>query len=88
MAILDRLEAGPRGVYSGVIGYFSRTGAADLSVVIRTLVMETADDAATRLTLGVGGAVVADSDPAAEHDEIRAKAFAVLSALGSEFPED
>ncbi|MGY3564334.1 chorismate-binding protein [Sinomonas sp. RB5] len=88
MAILDRLEAGPRGVYSGVIGYFSRTGAADLSVVIRTLVMETADDGATRLTLGVGGAVVADSDPADEHDEIRAKAFAVLSTLGSEFPQD
>jgi anthranilate synthase component 1/para-aminobenzoate synthetase len=88
MAILDRLEAGPRGVYSGVIGYFSRTGAADLSVVIRTLVMDAADDGATRLTLGVGGAVVADSDPAGEHDEIRAKAFAVLSALGSEFPED
>ncbi|MGT2461896.1 chorismate-binding protein [Sinomonas atrocyanea] len=88
MAILDQLEAGPRGVYSGVIGYFSRTGAADLSVVIRTLVMETADDGATRLTLGVGGAVVADSDPADEHDEIRAKAFAVLSTLGSEFPQD
>jgi anthranilate synthase component 1/para-aminobenzoate synthetase len=88
MAILDRLEAGPRGVYSGVIGYFSRTGAADLSVVIRTLVMDAADDGATRLTLGVGGAVVADSDPAGEHDEIRAKAFAVLSTLGSEFPED
>jgi anthranilate synthase component 1/para-aminobenzoate synthetase len=93
MAILDRLEAGPRGVYSGAIGYFSRTGAADLSVVIRTLVMEHAgaegtDDGGTRLTLGVGGAVVADSDPAAEHDEIRAKAFAVLSALGAAFPED
>ncbi|GAB3277678.1 hypothetical protein GCM10027449_17430 [Sinomonas notoginsengisoli] len=90
MAILDELEAGPRGVYSGVIGYFSRTGAADLSVVIRTLIVEQLDgthDGAARLTLGVGGAVVADSDPAAEYDEIRAKAFAVLSALGSEFPD-
>ncbi|GHG51554.1 hypothetical protein GCM10012320_20960 [Sinomonas cellulolyticus] len=89
MEILDRLEAGPRGVYSGVIGYFSRTGAADLSVVIRTLVLEqlgAADDGGTRLTLGVGGAVVADSDPAEEYEEIRTKAFAVLSTLGSEFP--
>ncbi|WP_229230269.1 chorismate-binding protein [Sinomonas cyclohexanicum] len=89
MGILDRLEAGPRGVYSGVIGYFSRTGAADLSVVIRTLVVERlggAHDGATRLTLGVGGAVVADSDPADEYEEIRTKAFAVLSTLGAEFP--
>ncbi|MDQ4489003.1 chorismate-binding protein [Sinomonas sp. ASV486] len=85
MAILDRLEAGPRGVYSGAIGYFSRTGAADLSVVIRTLVIQEHDGAA-RLTLGVGGAVVADSDPSDEYEEIRTKAFAVLGALGSEFP--
>ncbi|MEA5453952.1 aminodeoxychorismate synthase component I [Sinomonas sp. JGH33] len=87
MDILDRLESGPRGVYSGAIGYFSRTGAADLSVVIRTLVAHSADDGSMRLTLGVGGAVVADSDPDAEHDEIRAKAFAVLSTLGAEFPD-
>ncbi|WP_433874834.1 chorismate-binding protein [Sinomonas atrocyanea] len=91
MQILDRLEAGPRGVYSGAIGYFSRTGAADLSVVIRTLVMErtgagAAHEGATRLTLGVGGAVVADSDPADEYEEIRTKAFAVLDTLGSVFP--
>ncbi|GAB4098323.1 chorismate-binding protein [Sinomonas halotolerans] len=99
MDILDRLEAGPRGVYSGAIGYFSRTGAADLSVVIRTLVMAGpaeaapgeqtggAHDGGTRLTLGVGGAVVADSDPADEYEEIRTKAFGVLSALGADFPD-
>jgi anthranilate synthase component 1/para-aminobenzoate synthetase len=89
MDILDRLEAGPRGVYSGAIGYFSRTGAADLSVVIRTLVLEQpgAHDGGTRLTLGVGGAVVADSDPAEEYEEIRTKAFAVLSTLGAAFPD-
>lgn len=86
MDILDRLEAGPRGVYSGVIGYFSRTGAADLSVVIRTLVMEGTHDGAARLTLGVGGAVVADSDAGDEYEEIRTKAFAVLSTLGAGFP--
>ena len=86
MSILDRLERGPRGVYSGAIGYFSRTGAADTSVVIRTLVMEQADDGGARLALGVGGAVVADSDPDDEYEEIRTKAFAVLSTLGAEFP--
>ncbi|GAA2172866.1 hypothetical protein GCM10009784_05030 [Arthrobacter parietis] len=85
MAILDRLEEAPRGVYAGAAGYFSLDGAADLAVVIRTLVLED-DDGGTRLTLGVGGAITADSDPAEEWDEVRTKAFGVLSALGSSFP--
>ena len=38
MAIADRLEGAPRGVYSGAIGYFSASGAVDLSVAIRSLV--------------------------------------------------
>ena len=85
MAILDRLEGAPRGIYSGAAGYFSLDGAADLAVVIRTLVMED-DDGGTRLTLGVGGAITADSDPADEWEEVRTKAFGVLSALGTAFP--
>jgi anthranilate synthase component 1/para-aminobenzoate synthetase len=82
MDILDRLETGPRGVYSGAVGYFSLDGAADLSVVIRTLVMD-----GNRLSLGVGGAITADSVPDDEWDEVRAKAFGVLSALGAVFPD-
>lgn len=82
MEILDRLETGPRGVYSGAVGYFSLDGSADLSVVIRTLVMD-----GNRLSLGVGGAITADSVPDDEWDEVRAKAFGVLSALGAVFPD-
>ncbi|WP_411732099.1 chorismate-binding protein [Paeniglutamicibacter sp.] len=88
MEILDSLEDGAaRGLYSGAVGYFSATGAADLSVVIRTLVMgRNAARGHWDLTLGVGGAITADSSPQEEWDEVRTKAFGVLSALGSVFP--
>ncbi|WP_426979530.1 chorismate-binding protein [Pseudarthrobacter sp. O4] len=89
MAILDRLEGAPRGVYSGAIGYFSLSGAADLAVAIRTLVLNAgaADgDAELSLGVGVGGAITADSSPQEEYEEIRTKAFGVLSALGADFP--
>ncbi|MDQ0736140.1 aminodeoxychorismate synthase component I [Arthrobacter agilis] len=87
MAILDRLEQAPRGPYSGAAGYFSLTGATDLAVVIRTLVLRE-DDGGTHLTLGVGGAITTDSDPEEEWDEVRTKARGVLSALGTGFPAD
>lgn len=86
MNILDDLESGPRGVYSGAIGYFSLNAATDLAVVIRTLVMGPDGDGGRTLSLGVGGAITADSTPQDEYDEIRTKAFGVLSALGAEFP--
>ncbi|MET9885329.1 aminodeoxychorismate synthase component I [Streptomyces sp. NPDC006430] len=82
MQIIDRLEAGPRGVYSGAIGYFSLSGAADLSIVIRTATV-TAD----RVTYGVGGAVVALSDPAAEYEETAVKAAPLLALTHTRFPE-
>ena len=88
MAILDRLEGAPRGVYSGAIGYFSLNGATDLAVAIRTLVLSGRAGGGTGLSLGVGGAITADSSPQEEYEEIRTKAFGVLSALGAEFPQD
>ncbi|MFI5085506.1 MAG: chorismate-binding protein [Actinomycetales bacterium] len=87
MAILDELEGGPRGVYSGAIGYFSLDGAADLSVTIRAVVAVHGEDS-TALSLGVGGAITADSAPREEWLEVRAKAAGVLAALGSDFPAD
>lgn len=69
MSIIDDLEQGPRGVYSGAVGIFSLDGAVDLSVLIRTTVLT--DD---RLTYGVGGAIVALSWALEEYQETVVKA--------------
>ena len=76
MQIIDRLEAGPRGVYSGSIGYLSLNGTADLSIVIRTLV-STANGA----RFGIGGAITALSDPEEEFEETLVKAATMARAL-------
>ncbi|MEE1782376.1 aminodeoxychorismate synthase component I [Streptomyces sp. SP17BM10] len=81
MEVIDRLEAGPRGVYSGAIGYFSLSGAADLSVAIRTAVVTPG-----RVRYGVGGAIVALSDPEAEFEETAVKSAPLLRLTGSAFP--
>ena len=86
MAILDSLESGPRGIYSGAMGYFSLNAALDLSVVIRTLVLQDTHDGGTHLSLGIGGAITADSHDEAEWQEIQAKAYGILSTLGADFP--
>ncbi|MGO4145016.1 chorismate-binding protein [Paenarthrobacter sp. YAF11_1] len=86
MDILDQLESGPRGIYSGAIGYFSLNAATDLAVVIRTLVVNPDADGGRTLSLGVGGAITADSVADDEYEEIRTKAYGVLSTLGAEFP--
>jgi para-aminobenzoate synthetase len=78
MEIIDRLEQGPRGVYSGALGWFSLSGASDLSIVIRTLVAN-----AGRVTFGVGGAVIALSDPAEEFEETVVKSRAMMTALAA-----
>ncbi|BCW64694.1 aminodeoxychorismate synthase component I [Arthrobacter sp. StoSoilB22] len=86
MDILDQLESGPRGIYSGAIGYFSLNAATDLAVVIRTLVVNPDGNGGRTLSLGVGGAITADSVADDEYEEIRTKAYGVLSTLGADFP--
>ncbi|WP_051130747.1 anthranilate synthase component I family protein [Nesterenkonia alba] len=88
--ILAGLEGQPRGPYAGAAGYFFGSGEADLSVLIRTLVLtrthvkaQTAD-----MHLGLGGAITADSDPQAEWEEIITKSRGVLGVLGAEFPAE
>lgn len=74
MAIIDRLEGRARGVYSGALGYLGADGAAALSIVIRTLVVH--QDGL--VTLAAGGAIVTDSDPEAEYQEMVTKLRAAL----------
>ena len=74
MQIIEGLENRARGVYSGALGFVSADGSANLSIVIRTLV---AHDEGT-VTLAAGGAIVADSDPTAEYEEMLTKLRAAL----------
>lgn len=78
MTILDRLEQGPRGVYSGAFGYFGADGAVDLAMVIRSILINSSG-----ASIGTGGGITALSVAAEEIEETRVKAAALLAALGA-----
>lgn len=81
MEIIKQLEVGNRGNYSGAMGYIAANGAAELGMVIRTLVFR-----GGFTTIGVGGGITIDSDPVAELEETKLKAKALLRALGADDP--
>jgi para-aminobenzoate synthetase len=76
MEIIDLLEPGPRGIYSGALGYLSLSEDVDLNIVIRTLV-----DDRGGLSIGTGGAITVQSVPEAEFRETIAKALPVMRAV-------
>jgi anthranilate synthase component I len=76
MQIIAELEACSRGAYTGSIGYLNRDGSCDLNILIRTI---TVQGSAVRFRAGAG--IVADSNPAQELAETRAKAEGMLRAL-------
>lgn len=70
MEVIDEVEAGPRGIYTGSIGRIDPDGDAAFNVAIRTLHLQ---DGASIATLGLGGGIVADSRGAEEWAECLAK---------------
>jgi para-aminobenzoate synthetase component 1 len=74
--IIDELEGRARGPYCGAIGWLGAAGSCELALAIRTAVVRGGE-----LCLGVGGGIVADSDPDDELAETRVKAEAFLRAL-------
>ncbi len=75
MEIIDELEPERRNLYGGAIGYFAGDGSMDTCIVLRTAVVKDG-----RMVVQAGCGVVADSDPAAEHQEIQDKARALFRA--------
>ena len=78
MEIIQELEKGPRGAYTGSFGYLNRDGSLDLNILIRTMVLRDRE-----LSFRTGSGIVADSEPDAELAETRAKAEGLLRALTS-----
>ena len=76
--LIRAFERTARGPYGGAIGWIAGDGSMDSAVVIRSALVR---DAVAEVRTGAG--VVADSDPLAEAAETRAKAGAVLAALGA-----
>ena len=78
MEVIHALEPGPRGVYTGAIGWISDSGDARFNVAIRTATVQHG-----RARFHVGAGIVADSKPEREWEETLAKAQALAHSLGA-----
>lgn len=78
MEIIGELERVGRGPYTGSMGYVSADGKMDFNILIRS--MQYHQDT---LRFRAGAGIVADSVPARELEETRAKAAGLLRTLGA-----
>jgi len=76
MQIISELERYRRGPYAGAVGYALPNGDLDTCIAIRTVLLH---DGLARMQAGAG--LVADSDPAAEHQECLNKLAALEAAI-------
>lgn len=77
MQLCSEWEKQGRGIYSGAIGWFGGDGSAQLSVVIRTLLLRQ-----HRFEFQAGGGIVADSTPESEWAEMLDKCMGIAAAIG------
>ena len=78
MEIIDEIEPVARGPYTGCLGLADVAGRSEWNILIRTIVHDRG-----RALVQAGGGIVADSDPAAEHQETLDKARALLEAIAA-----
>src|SRR5690242_14793522 len=76
MQIIHELEPIPRGLYAGAVGYVDFAGNLDFCIAIRTVIMSKG-----KAYVQAGAGIVIDSNPAAEYEETRDKARALITAL-------
>lgn len=74
--IVDNMKNLERGIYTGSIGYFSYSGTMNFNICIRTIEMNE-----EQLRFGAGGAIVIDSIPEDEYEEILIKSKFVFDTL-------
>lgn len=79
MELIQGLEKGPRGIYTGSIGFIAPNGDAQFNVAIRTAVIQDG-----KAEYGIGGGIVWDSDAGSEYEEALSKA-AILTKRMPEF---
>ncbi|MFW5711207.1 MAG: anthranilate synthase component I [bacterium] len=76
---IDRIEAEPRGFYSGIVGYMEPDGGVDTCITIRSALKQ-----GDTLVLQAGAGVVYDSLPEREYEETNEKLRALAAAVGME----
>lgn len=78
MELIDRYENFKRGWFSGSIGYIDEQGDFDWNVVIRSVILDRAEN---KFYFAVGSAITSDADAAQEYEECQLKAKAIFSTL-------
>ena len=81
MKIIHALEKEPRNIYTGAIGYLAPDNTAVFNVAIRTIDLEYVGAGKYKAQMGIGGGIVYDSEPEAEHRECMLKAKFLIDSV-------
>jgi para-aminobenzoate synthetase component 1 len=78
LELIRAFEEGPRGLFSGTVGYRNPAGDIDTNVVIRSLLY---DQSTGYVSYFTGSGITAGSDPEAEYEECLLKGRAIRRVL-------